>query len=1008
MSAIDVASALGYTDSRNWVRRGEGARENAHLLRRAQDAGVLGTYVFRTSPEEYPLLPPRSVVHVAEAGSVEEAQRIHKRLWNLGDAPFIIIILPGEIRVYTGFQYDPKKDQPIKRIPRKELAWIAAALHEFNAYQIDSGRVWQRFHKHLSIKHRIDHHLLNNLRSLGSALIDERGIDPPVAHSLIGKYIYVRYLRERGILSDLWLEENGIDIQRVFGRHAELASFRELVNAIDRRFNGHVFPLPLEGAAAPTDDDIAFVSSVLLGDSASGQLSLDFQIYDFSYIPIELLSSIYEQFLHIQGKGKRAGAYYTPEPLAEYLLTEVNELHPLRAGIRILDPCCGSGVFLVLAYRQLIEQQLQRSTDGRLEPTELRKILTDSIFGVERNAEACFVTEFSLLLTMLSYIEPPELHRYKDFKFPELHNTQIFEQDFFDPEGLIWSTGERFDWVVGNPPWVELDPKDDDERHALTWMRSRDNRRSRPVARYRTSEAFTWRVVDLLAEGGYVGLIIHATSLSNDSSEAYRKAFFSQHYIAKVTNFSNLAYVLFEKRAEAPAATMIYSKYTAAHDGLSTIHYGPFVANQLPIRSQVAKRSWVITVYQNEISILDRRSFLSGSALAWKLALWGTYRDQKLLTRIGRMFPHTIKSLVRARGGEIALGIQLRERDDERSGDVEHRTELTDTYVLDPNRMNRSGNQYLVPKGAIVPNREYHIRTRGGSKGLKLIMAPHLVITPTYAAFSEEDFVLTHPRVGIAAPAAESDFLRALSVYLNSNIARYLAFFGSTSWGVDRSTFGLGDVEDIPAPEFSDEQITQLASLHREIARTRQEEEDEDLLRPEASSQADELTPVVARVLGLPTSLGYLADDFVNVKLAINKGKTNSRATQAAEPAELQDYAEVLREQLDSFAGIRHQIRIFPAFDFICCEIDSAPQKSATADVLFDTDPPDTALTEILKLLKSRRSQWVYVQRSFRVFAGNRLLLIKANRAIDWTRTQALLDSDDVIAEVLTHAGRGG
>jgi hypothetical protein len=81
----------------------------------------------------------------------------------------------------------------------------------------------------------------------------------------------------------------------------------------------------------------------------------------------------------------------------------------------------------VLAYRRLIEGELSKRKGKKLSPDELRQILEKSIFGVESSGEACYVTEFSLILTLLSYVEPPELHENENFKFPDLHDRNIFK-----------------------------------------------------------------------------------------------------------------------------------------------------------------------------------------------------------------------------------------------------------------------------------------------------------------------------------------------------------------------------------------------------------------------------------------------------------------------------------------------------------------------------------------------------------------------------------------------------
>src|SRR5260370_14948549 len=91
------------------------------------------------------------------------------------------------------------------------------------------------------------------------------------------------------------------------------------------------------------------------------QLHLYFRAYDFAYIPIEILSEVYEQFIE---DSKKKGAVYTPEILADYLLSEINTVKPLNEETKILDPACGSGVFLVLAYRWLIEAELAKEGES--------------------------------------------------------------------------------------------------------------------------------------------------------------------------------------------------------------------------------------------------------------------------------------------------------------------------------------------------------------------------------------------------------------------------------------------------------------------------------------------------------------------------------------------------------------------------------------------------------------------------------------------------------------------
>jgi hypothetical protein len=87
--------------------------ETAHLFRAARDAGVSGIYVFQASPALLQkVIVDRPAVYVAQAKDLKQAQSIHRSLWNLFYAPYVIILLPHQVRVYTGFKYseeDPNK-----------------------------------------------------------------------------------------------------------------------------------------------------------------------------------------------------------------------------------------------------------------------------------------------------------------------------------------------------------------------------------------------------------------------------------------------------------------------------------------------------------------------------------------------------------------------------------------------------------------------------------------------------------------------------------------------------------------------------------------------------------------------------------------------------------------------------------------------------------------------------------------------------------------------------------
>src|SRR5205823_1162011 len=112
MPLAEVLDALDYSQSPYYLKTDSKREpEVASIFRTAHNAGVDGIYVFQSSNEKNSTFSVRPAVYVAEAQTPEAAQIIHRRLWNLGQTPFLIVVLPDHIRVYTGFDYSRKNDK---------------------------------------------------------------------------------------------------------------------------------------------------------------------------------------------------------------------------------------------------------------------------------------------------------------------------------------------------------------------------------------------------------------------------------------------------------------------------------------------------------------------------------------------------------------------------------------------------------------------------------------------------------------------------------------------------------------------------------------------------------------------------------------------------------------------------------------------------------------------------------------------------------------------------------
>ncbi len=196
--------------------------------------------------------------------------------------------------------------------------------------------------------------------------------------------------------------------------------------------------------------------------------------FDFKDVGSDLIGKIYEQYVDIIER-RNKGQFYTPGEVVNYILDNVNYRGSEIVGKRLLDPACGSGRFLVEAARRLVNELKSLP----LSPDELiNERLRDSLYGIDINRFACFLSEVNILIQILDLVPKPT--DKKPFTISRFHiyttNTLIpseernyrlttmFEIDHemsetiktrgHTPElGYDFTVG--FDFVVGNPPYVK-------------------------------------------------------------------------------------------------------------------------------------------------------------------------------------------------------------------------------------------------------------------------------------------------------------------------------------------------------------------------------------------------------------------------------------------------------------------------------------------------------------------------------------------------------------------------
>jgi len=1009
MSNTAVLKSLGYDQSPNFIDSIEAEKPSSsrfsHVYRKAVEAcGLHGVYVLNDRQRNVDV----PVVFYCKARSEAESSLIHQRIWNQDVAPFVLVETPATLRLYCGFRFGKNAgDERSRGILEASIAFneVADRLSSLSANAIDNGRVWEVWGDEVTPRTRVDWTLLANLRELERELRSQ-GLTRDLAHALIGKFVYLRYLRDRKILSDRKLSKWGISPADVFSRKAKLESFRDVNQHLDDWLNGAIFPLETN---AIRSSHLQLVAGVFSGDSPQGQLHLDFQPYDFSFIPIETLSVIYEQFLHSPEKGKlsrgrKVGAYYTPLPLVNYMLNELEMRRPLVEGMRVFDPSCGSGAFLVQCYRALIEKRL---SNGPLRPATLRELLVRHIYGLDRDGDACQVAEMSLILTLLDYTTPPDLENNPRFKLPILRGSNIFQADFFasDSEWAHASRNFSFDWLVGNPPWKEFRADDEEDRHVRDWVARHTD--SYPIGGNQIAEAFVWRSLPLLTNDAVAGLVLPAMTFFKKESTRFRQQLFKSVHAWCVGNFSNLAYVLFAGRAERPALTLFFSPLDGQEYEGRILTFAPFIMNQRANRSarEGAKRdTWSIVVNGSELTEIKVSEAATGNMQPWKLAMWGTFRDDKLLRKVAKRFPALNDYLAACNLTPPHQGFELRDATKSREP-IEPMPELEGKIRINFSKLKGCGLIFAFPKAAIssIPASYANVRKRGGLKGLQVSQPPHIIVDASrrFAIYSDKFIAVSPGKIGIAGPPHAKNILKALSVYLSSDFVTYQQFFTTPEWGISTSRATLDALKHLPVPfdNLSKTEIREWADLRDALAN--------DGADGKAVSQKllDDVNQSVIQLLGLGKAERILIQDFVRWNMQIIKGKVPRIVTKPPDRKTIGAYLKTLKAELDIFlgdnVGVRHTV------DALCDEFSAIVAIAVTigadtAPSVFRADEKAAiSLAKTRKHLLKQHSQWLYFARNLRVYADNTVYMLKPLEQIQWTSRQAILDAGEVIAETL-------
>ncbi|MGC4079303.1 MAG: N-6 DNA methylase [Rubrivivax sp.] len=851
-----MLEVLGYRQSAGWLDAEgfnyvNGPRSSLRLAKTSMNVfGAFGTWQASVGSAVGKRFAP--LLYVATASDAKDAKRLHCRVWSQGLVPLLIIVTPKSIYISEGFGFSHGGwHSQVVEIPVSSLRELGVGavdmepLKRLHALRLSSALAWRDFQ--LNSENRVDRRLLVTLRALSKRLAEQSKASVMASNALIGRFLYFYILRDRGVIADAWLSKFG-GVGVFEKRTPDLTALKVwcVFDALDELLNGTIFPAARQERHAFGDADVRLLRDCIkLGDVLTDEaVQLSFVDFDLSSLQTETLSAIYEQFLESEDSQskRRDGVFYTPPFLVDFVLDRVEDEVPLNAGRRVIDCTAGSGVFIVGAYRRIIEAELLGREAPFLSAHELRRLLLNCIFGVEKNPSAHAVAAFSLYLTMLDYVEAADIQEClrgdaTEKLFPPLREENLICCDVFqvnEPERAV----RKFDVVVGNPPW----------QYGGSITRQFDCLQEKYGDRVDSGEAAEhamWWALDNFAEpnSGIVALVLPTKSLVGPSADKFPQAVAGKVEVAGVANLSHLRYTLFSHARQAACMLMVRNRPPTT--GSKPWIYSPSRAHLL---GPTGGAPWLITFDRSHVEHCRQREMIRNvNGDSWfsllMLKAIDRYIKRYLVDSISVEKATTLRSLLRDVGAEL------------RKGGSPTQTGL-DSYRLWGADKNKHNDVRAAP-GVTVLTRALQLSNSAqfvleGFEAVDVNERPDstwlTTVAPNFTRrFSGDCLLIPRSMVNISfakwpvafnsslnaiffSEGAEPEeakarrrFLFALGLFLESSVANYLfALFGKL-WILDRTRLEKNDILDIPVPFFGvhDSLVDSYLNARSEAEQTR-------------------------------------------------------------------------------------------------------------------------------------------------------------------------------------------
>lgn len=1020
MTSREVIELIGLDRAKSVISKGKNLLESESIILNEvnEKSFKIDSVYFNTDNKgnSFPAVFLKKV-SLFDEKTLKEIAETHRKVWNYKKVLFLYVYSDTQIRIYNCSEkplIKSKEDFDFE----KELQKVEIKAYNFSDKQqleelnklfsriaIDSGIVWtleeaQFIRDKIKLQRRVDKYLVSSLVNTANQL-EEQGLKKEFIHKIILRSLFLLYLEDRGATDEKLYSLYKKDAISYFNILDNVEATYNLFKRLEDDFNGNVFTI--EEDEQITADQLQLIKKCFIsGNDNTPQIQLfeNWRLFDFSIIQIELLSEIYENFLFKTDPElkKKTGTYYTPPALVEFILNEKLPVNKTEKSynVKILDPSCGSGIFLVESFKRLVKRHENCHSEKLTDFNKLQKLLTENIFGVELHPQAIKVAAFSLYLALVDCLDPKTLWQKKKPRLPNLINNpndkslkeqgnNLFCRDTIAANKEI-DTNE-YDLIVGNPPFGTKEL-------------------SVSIRNYCEKEGFAKEMVlpflhkaTTLAPNGEIALIFNTKVLTNTGGtyQNFRKWLFKECYVEKVFNFSilrnahkNFGGQLFGD-ATGPISIVFYQKKLLEKTNDKIAYYAP----KTFIKSNIIDG---LSIDFTDLKYLPREECQKPDTKIWKVAMWGGMNDWELINRVSDKFNTSIGEFIEKHKKEFYFGSGLHSPSKKQ---LKENKTFTPPKVINLRKVQR----FHTLKSAEEQSQKIY-----RSINQNIFKPPYLIVkegqTNKEFCASWIDYKSYHTGAfSISSIHQKNNYLlRLWCSLINSSFAKYYLSLTSSSWGIERERVQSNETLTLPMPtNISKNVVIKLEQKFDELVKLIRDDFDFLKTKP-IESEIDKI--ILQDILLFSNSDIWAIDDLINYSIDLFESKEKSPALYPVLQNHIEEYSKIISKELNEFLdgqdlfvnATTYNINRFSPLMMI---------KLSHEKVKKDVSTSNEYLDEELKKIDQRLYLWeekansIYFRKKLNYKSADDIFIIRPNQRRFWSKSMAIEDASELILEIL-------